>query len=328
MAEKGFPCHLPCDGLLEPRRGLESHRRNGIIAVMTCGTLHEDQQIQGHPKRRRMELTLATRKELPHGGKIPVLGLGVWQAAAGRETREAVLSALSCGYRLIDTARIYGNEKEVGEAVRASGLPPGEVFVTTKLWNADHGYDATIRACRESLAALGLSRVDLYLIHWPVGGKRLKTWKAMVTLKEDGFCDAIGVSNYTIAHVTELLEASSVVPAVNQVEFHPFLFQKELLSFCRAHGIVLEAYSPLTRGERLSDRRLLSIAGNYGKSAAQLLLRWALQHDVVVIPKSVNPRRIRENAEVFDFVLSADDMKVLDSLGEERRYCWDPTIIP
>ncbi len=275
-----------------------------------------------------MDLTLTKRKQLVHGGKIPVLGLGVWQAAAGEETRSAVREALSCGYRLIDTAGIYGNEKQVGEAVRASGLPPGEIFVTTKLWNADHGYDATIRACRASLSNLGLPSIDLYLIHWPVEGKRIDTWKAMVALREEGLCRAIGVSNYTIAHLTELLEVSPVVPAVNQVEFHPFLFQKELLGFCRKHEIVLEAYSPLTRGERLSDRQLVSIARKYGKSAAQILIRWALQHDVVAIPKSVNSARIRENAQVFDFAISAEDMKTLDTFDENQRYCWDPTGVP
>jgi diketogulonate reductase-like aldo/keto reductase len=275
-----------------------------------------------------VDLTLTKRKQLAHGGKIPVLGIGVWQTAAGEETRSAVREALSCGYRLIDTARIYGNEQEVGEAVRASGLSPGDVFITTKLWNEDHGYDATIRACRASLSSLGLQSVDLYLVHWPVEKKRIDTWKAMVTLKEEGICRAVGVSNYTIAHLNELLDASPVVPAVNQVEFHPFLFQKELLSFCRAHGIVLEAYSPLTRGERLSDRRLVSVARKYGKSTAQILLRWALQHDVVVIPKSANSRHIRENAQVFDFAISADDMRALDDLDENRRYCWDPTGIP
>jgi diketogulonate reductase-like aldo/keto reductase len=272
-----------------------------------------------------MKLSLAARKQLNHGGSIPVLGLGVWQAVAGKETRRAVREAVSCGYRLIDTAFIYGNEREVGEAIRTCGLPPGEVFVTTKLWNADHGYDATIRACRKSLSTLGLPRIDLYLIHWPVEGKRLDTWKAMVTLKEEGLCSAIGVSNYTIAHLRELLEVSPVVPAVNQVEFHPFLYQKELLSFCQENGIVLEAYSPLTRGERLSDRRLVAIAREYGKSTAQLLLRWALQHGTVVIPKSVHPQRIKENAEVFDFVISAGDMKTLDNVNEDRRYNWDPT---
>lgn len=272
-----------------------------------------------------MDLTLTKRKQLVHGGKIPVLGLGVWQAAAGEETRSAVREALSCGYRLIDTARIYGNEKDVGHAIQESGLPPGEVFVTTKLWNADQGYDATIRACRASLSTLSLPSIDLYLIHWPVEGKRIDTWKAMVALQEEGLCRAIGVSNYTIAHLTELLEVSPVVPAVNQVEFHPFLFQKELLSFCRVHGIVLEAYSPLTRGERLSDRSLVSIARKYGKSASQILLRWALQHDIVVIPKSVQSGHIRENTQIFDFAISADDMKALDGLDENQRYCWDPT---
>lgn len=234
-----------------------------------------------------MELSSSTRKRLNQGGAIPILGLGTWQARAGNQTRRTVSSALSCGYRLIDTAAIYGNEKEVGEAFRAS------------------------------ISTLGLSYVDLYLIHWPVEGKRLDSWKALVTLKNEGLCKAIGVSNYTIADPEELLNAAPVVPAVNQVEFHPLLYQYQrgLLSFCEAHGIVVEAFSPLTRGKRLSDSRLAAIARKYGKSTAQLLLRWALQHEVAVIPKSVHPRRIRENAEVFDFAISAEDMKALDILG-------------
>ncbi len=275
-----------------------------------------------------MDLSISTRIRLDHGGSIPLLGLGVWQLEPGEQTRNAVLAALSCGYRLIDTARIYGNERQVGEAVRACGLSREEVFITTKLWNSDQGYDSAIRACRASLLSLGLPWVDLYLIHWPGERKRLESWRALVALREEGLCRAIGVSNYTIAHLEELAGASPVTPAVNQVEFHPFLFQETLLSYCKANGIVLEAYSPLTRGERLADRRLVSVARKYGKTTAQLMLRWALQHGVVVIPKSSHPGRIRENADFYDFEISPEDMKTLDNLGETSRFCWDPTGIP
>lgn len=272
-----------------------------------------------------MQLVPHSTVKLNNGVEIPRLGLGVYQSPPGKTTQDAVRHALECGYRLVDTARIYGNEGDVGMAVRESGLARDQVFVTTKLWNSDHGYGPTIRACEESLRRLGLSYLDLYLIHWPVPGARKETWKAMAKLLKDGECRAIGVSNYTIRHLEELLANSDVIPAVNQVEFHPFLYQRELLEYCQRHEIQLEAYSPLTRGERLNHPTVLDVAKRHGRAPAQVLIRWSLQHSVVAIPKSVRKERILENSRVFDFILTPDDMKVLDSLNEDFRTCWDPT---
>lgn len=265
---------------------------------------------------------------LNNGIAIPVLGLGTFRAKPGRETRDAVRWALDDGYRHIDTARIYRNEADVGAAVKASGLPREELFITTKLWNADQGYEKTRRALERSLDDLGTHYVDLYLMHWPVTEKRLESWRAMESLLAEGACRAIGVSNFTVAHLEELLAAASVVPAVNQVELSPFLHQRELLDFCRRHGIEVEAYSSLTRGRRLSDARLTAIAAVYGKTTAQVLIRWALQHELIVIPKSVHRGRIAENRAVFDFELSADEMGQLDGLHEDLRVAWDPSDVP
>lgn len=212
--------------------------------------------------------------------------------------------------------------------MRSSGIPRSEIFVTTKLWNADHGYDATLRAFEKSNERLGLGYIDLYLIHWPVQGLRADSWRAMTRLLGEGACRAIGVSNYTVRHLEEVLETSDVVPTVNQVEFSPFLFQRELLAFCREHGIQLEAYSPLTQGRKLDHPAIVAASRKYGRTPAQILIRWALQHDIVVIPKSTNPARIQENAQVFDFSLDAGDMEALDALDEGFRTCWDPTGAP
>jgi diketogulonate reductase-like aldo/keto reductase len=270
-------------------------------------------------------LTLQSRKTLNNGIQIPALGLGVYQIPQGRSTQEAVDYALKIGYRLIDTASLYGNEREVGKAVRESGIDRKEIFVTTKLWNSDHGYDSTIRAFEKSQSLLGLEYVDLYLVHWPVPGLRRETWRAMESLLREGKCLAIGVSNYTIAHLKELLGDASVIPAVNQVEFSPFLYQKELLAFCNANRIQLEAYSPLTRGSRLHHPTILLMAQRYSHTPAQIMIRWSLQHGLVVIPKSARKERIRENSQVFDFDISPQDMKELDSLDESLRTDWDPT---
>lgn len=275
-----------------------------------------------------MKKTIETRVEMNHGGSIPVFGLGVYQTGPGAGTVNAVRWALEAGYRHIDTAALYGNEREVGEAIRSSDLPREDVFVTTKLWNSDHGYDRALRAFDSSFEELGLAYVDLYLIHWPVEGLRSDSWRALETILGEGRCRTIGVSNYTIAHLEELLGHCNVAPAVNQVEFSPFLYQKSLLEFCRARDIRLEAYSPLTKGLRLKDKRLAVFADRYGKSPAQILIRWALQHDLVVIPKSADERRIRENAAVFDFELSEEDMSTLDAMDENLHTSWDPTGAP
>jgi len=266
-----------------------------------------------------MLLSLESHAKLNNGVKIPLLGLGVYQSPTGKMTERAVSYALKIGYRHVDTAYLYGNESDVGKALRESGLRREEVFITTKVWNSDQGYDTTLQACERSLRQLGLPYVDLYLIHWPVQGMSMETWKALVQLLQEGKARAIGVSNYTIRDLKEILQNSEdvdVVPAVDQVEFHPFLYQKELLQFCKKNSIQLEAYSPLTRAKRLNHPVIVAIAKKYGKTPAQILIRWSLQHDVVVIPKSIHEERIRENSQVFDFQLEPDDMKYLDSLNE------------
>jgi len=275
-----------------------------------------------------MALSLDTRVTLADGTKMPVLGLGVWRAASGKETQRAVATALDLGYRLVDTAKLYGNERDVGQAVRASTTPRDDVFITTKLWNTDHGYEAALRAFEQSGRELGLDSIDLYLIHWPVPGLREESWKALLRLKEKGLARSIGVSNYTIRHLEELLSSSPIPPSVNQVEFHPFLYQADLLAFCQGHGIQLEAYSPLTRGHRLDHPVIQAVAAEYQQTPAQVLIRWGLQHGLVVIPKSVRPERIRENAQVFDFELSRSDMARLDALNERSHVVWDPDDLP
>jgi diketogulonate reductase-like aldo/keto reductase len=261
---------------------------------------------------------------LNNGVEIPYLGLGTY-LARGRKVHDVVHWALEAGYRHFDTATFYANEAELGRAIRESGIPREEIFVTTKVWNSDQGYRQTLRAFELSNKALGLDYVDLYLIHWPVEQHRRDTWKALLELYETGRCRAIGVSNYTINHLEELLAESDVIPAVNQVEFHPFLYQKKLMEFCQKNKIQLEAYSPLTKGQRLNDPSLTSIAKKYGKSSAQIMIRWVLQHYVVVIPKSSNQNRICENSEVFDFMISEEDMVFLDRLDQRWRCTWDPT---
>src|SRR3990172_3491318 len=273
-------------------------------------------------------LSLGSRASLHDGSSFPYLGLGVYRSPLGRPTQAAVGYALEIGYRHIDTARIYGNERDVGIAVRESGVPRDTIFVTTKLWNTDHGYDAAVKACERSLRELGLSSVDLYLVHWPVPGRRIETWKALEDLARRGLARSIGVSNFTIEHLEELLGATDVVPTVNQVEFSPFTFQKALLEYCRDHRIQLEAYSPLTKGYRLDHPVVREVASRHAKSPAQVLLRWGLQHEVVVIPKSNRRERILENSQIFDFTLSDRDMATLDGLDESLRTGWDPTGMP
>lgn len=272
-----------------------------------------------------MELSIQSTVRLNNGVEMPRLGLGVYQAPSGGPTSDAVLWAFANGYRHVDTAALYGNERDVGEAVRASGIPREEIFVTTKLWNDDHGYDAALRAFDESQSRLGLDVVDLYLIHWPVEGLRDESWRALEKLYRDGRCRAIGVSNYTIGHLDQLLARCEVKPVVNQVEFSPFLHQADLLGHCHRHGVRLEAYSPLTKGHRLRDATLLSVGDRHGKTPAQVLIRWALQRDTVVIPKSTDRDRIAENANVFDFELGDEEMATLDGLHEGLRTSWDPT---
>ena len=273
-------------------------------------------------------MDLRSTIKLAPGVEIPRVGLGVFRSGAGKPTQDAVRWALHGGYRHIDTAAVYGNEADVGAAVRDSDVPREEIFVTTKLWNADQGYDKARRAFDTSLQALGLDYVDLYLMHWPVPEHRLQSWKAMETLLEDGRCKSIGVSNFTEAHLEELCGFANVPPAVNQVELSPFLQQRELVHRCRELGIVVEAYSPLTRGQRLDDRRLRTVAEAMQHTPAQVLIRWALQKDFVVLPKSATRARIEENAQAVDFILPPEMMARLDELDENLRVAWDPTDVP
>jgi diketogulonate reductase-like aldo/keto reductase len=259
---------------------------------------------------------------------MPLLGLGVYLMRPGTETYQAVKAALKIGYRLIDTASFYRNEEDVGRAVRDSTVPREAVFITTKLWNDDHGYDTALRAFDASLKRLGFGYIDLYLIHFPVPNLRQESWRALEKILDSGRARAVGVSNYTEGHLKELLRQSSVVPAVNQVEFSPFLYQRNLLEFCRSKGIRLEAYAPLTAGRRLHDPRITAIARKHGRTNAQILLRWAVQHEVVVIPKATHADRIAENARIFDFELTSEEVSALDGLHDGFRSSWDPTSVP
>jgi diketogulonate reductase-like aldo/keto reductase len=260
---------------------------------------------------------------LNNGIAMPGLGLGVFKVGDGAPVEAAVKSALRAGYRAIDTAAVYGNEVGVGKALAESDIPRDQVFITSKVWNSDQGYDATLKAFDTSLEKLGLEYLDLYLIHWPVKGKYLDTWRAMVDLYHQGRVRAIGVSNFHIHHLKDILDSSDVVPAVNQIELHPLLNQKAIRDFCQLNNIVVEAWSPLMKG-RLEHKVLMELATHYGKTPAQIVLRWHVQHGVVVIPKSVHDHRIRENSNIFDFSLSSSDMDAIDGLNEDRRLGADP----
>ena len=261
---------------------------------------------------------------LHNGVKMPWLGLGVYKAAEGKEVEGAVRTALEVGYRSIDTASIYGNERGVGKAVRESGVPREEVFITTKVWNDRQGYESTLQAFEESRQRLGVEYVDLYLIHWPVKGKYKETWRALEKLYKDGWVRAIGVSNFQIHHLEDLMADCEIRPMVNQVELHPRLTQEPLRDFCRKHQIQVEAWGPLMRGQIFDNPVVVELSRKYGRTPAQILLRWDLQHGIVTIPKSVRPERIRENAGIFDFTLAEEDMAKLDALNENRRIGPDP----
>jgi diketogulonate reductase-like aldo/keto reductase len=274
-------------------------------------------------------MTEQTHK-LNSGQAIPAIGFGTWQLSPD-QAKESVLSALETGYRLIDTAKIYRNEQAVGEALKQSGVPREDIFITTKLWNSDQGFDSTLKAFDDSLGKLGLEYLDLYLIHWPGEGpqKRHDSWRAMEKLQKQGRVKAIGVSNFTIRHLKELIEASDTIPAVNQIEFHPFIYneQKELLEFCLDRGIVFEAYSPLAQGH-LNDDLLTLIGKKHGKSSSQVMLRWAVQKGTIPLPRSSNPSHIKQNLDIFDFELSDSEIGKIDDLSNGERQSWDPTNLP
>lgn len=273
-----------------------------------------------------MSLSIDSSAELLNGIAMPKLGLGVWRTREGEEVENAVTAALDEGYRRIDTASLYGNETGVGKALRRSGIPREQLFVTTKVWNDQQGYDGTLKAFEESFRQLALDYVDLYLVHWPVQGKYKETYRALETLYEQGRVKAIGVSNFKIHHLEDLMGSCRIKPMVNQIELHPLLTQKKLQMFCRKEGIQVESWRPLMQGN-LDLPLLGELSVRYGKTPAQIVIRWHLQQGLVTIPKSVNPARIRENADVFDFELAPEDMNRIDALNEDRRFGADPDFI-
>ncbi|MGG6311415.1 aldo/keto reductase [Paenibacillus macerans] len=265
---------------------------------------------------------------LRNGVRMPGLGLGVFKVEEGPELVHAVKYAITHGYRSIDTAAIYDNEAGVGQGIREglkeAGISRDELFVTSKVWNADLGYEPTLAAYETSLRKLGLDYLDLYLIHWPVAGKYKDAWRALETLYASGKVKAIGVSNFQAHHLEDLMQEAKVVPMVNQVEYHPRLTQQEVQAFCREHGIQMEAWSPLMQGQLLDHPLLRELARKHGKSVAQIILRWDVQNGVVTIPKSTKEHRIAENAAVFDFKLTAEEMEQISALNENLRVGPDP----
>lgn len=259
--------------------------------------------------------SLSSSVNLNNGVSMPVLGLGTFQSESGEQTRNAVAWALEAGYRHIDTAAAYRNEHDVGQAVRDSGIPREQLFITTKLWNAYQGYEKTLKAFEASLKQLDMDYVDLYLIHWPMQATSLETWRALIHLYEEKRCRAIGVSNYTVRFLKELAD-TPIVPAVNQFETSPYNTRQALVSYCKEKGIQVESYSPLVRGQKFSDPTLAGLARKYAKSPAQVLIRWGLEKGLVVIPKSVRRERIIENVQVFDFSISPEDLQTMDQLNE------------
>ena len=271
---------------------------------------------------------LQDKVKLNNGVEIPWIGLGVFKVKNGDEVVSSVKAAIKNGYRSIDTAAAYGNEEGVGEGIREAlkenNLSREDLFITSKIWNADQGYESTLTAYKNTLKKLGLDYLDLYLIHWPVAGKYKDTWRALETLYKDKKVRSIGVSNFHVHHLQDLLKDAEVVPVIDQVEFHPCLAQKELRQFCKDKGIQFEAWAPLMQGHLFENPILKGIAERYGKSIAQVIIRWDLQNHVVTIPKSTKEHRIIENSSVFDFNLTKEDLEQIDSLNEDRRVGSDP----
>jgi diketogulonate reductase-like aldo/keto reductase len=271
-----------------------------------------------------MELSLTSTRTLSNGVAIPRLGLGTYKAADGFEVEAQIAAALAIGYRGIDTARIYGNEDGVGRAIATSGVPRDELFVATKVWNDDQGYERTLEAFDRSMDRLGLEVVDLYLVHWPQPPLMGDTWRAMEEIYASGRARAIGVCNHLVHHLEEMRGFATVMPMVDQVEHHPGLQQPALREWCASNDIVMQAWAPVMRGRVFGIPELVAIGQAHGKTAAQVSIRWILQHDVVTIPKSVHAERLRENADVFDFELSEDEMRVIDGLDRGERIGPDP----
>ena len=268
-----------------------------------------------------MPTNLKDTVTLYNGVKMPWFGLGVFKVQEGEEVIQSVKAALRNGYISIDTAAVYGNEEGVGQAIRESGVPREDLFITTKLWNSEQGYESTLKAFDESMEKLGLDYLDLYLIHWPGKDKERykETWRAFEKLYKDGRVRAIGVSNFLVHHLEDLIASAEIKPMVNQVEFHPHLTLEDVRAFCKKEEIQLEAWSPLKRGKLLDNPVLQEIAEKHNKSVAQVILRWDLQHGVVTIPKSIKEHRIIENSQVFDFELTPEEMDRIDSLNEDSR---------
>jgi len=261
---------------------------------------------------------------LHNGVGIPWLGLGVLYMDEDGTVENAGRWALEAGYRHIDTASIYGNEAGVGRAIKQSGVPREKIFVTTKVWNRDQGYEQTLAAYEASLERLGMDYADLYLVHWPVEGSYKDTWRALETLYDEGRVRAIGVSNFLVHHLEELLASVSIAPMVNQVEFHPYLQQPDLQAFCREQQIRLEAWRPIMKGKVNDIPKLVELGDKYGKNPVQITLRWMIQRGVVAIPKSAQQQRIQSNADIFDFEIAPDDMRLIDSLDRHKRLGADP----
>ncbi|MFD2629891.1 aldo/keto reductase [Oceanobacillus kapialis] len=261
---------------------------------------------------------------LPNGVKMPGFGLGVYKVEDGKTVVDSVKVALKHGYRSIDTASFYDNEEGVGQAIRESGIPRENLFITSKVWNDEQGYEETKQAFARSLEKLGLEYLDLYLIHWPVKDLYTETWRAMEELYHEGKVRAIGVSNFHQHHLEKLLAGANEKPVINQVEYHPHLAQVDLHAYCKEQNIQLEAWSPLKRGQLLNDPTLTEIGEKYGKTAAQIILRWDIQHDVITIPKSTNPERIASNAAIFDFSLTEEEMQKIDAMDCNDRAGTNP----
>jgi len=271
-----------------------------------------------------MSLTIKSTVKLNNGVEMPWFGLGIHRAGAGQEVVEAMKCALNAGYRSIDAATYYENEHRVGEVLNECGIPREEIFLTSKVWNTDQGYHSTIRAFETSLEKMQTSYLDLYLLHWPMGNLSLESWRAMEELYEMGKIRAIGVSNFLIHQLKDLMAHARIMPMVNQVEFHPELVQPELLQFCKENRIQPEAWRPLMKGQVNEIKLLQELAEKYQKSPVQIVLRWDIQKGVVTIPKSVTPERIIHNADIFDFELVQEDMDKIDSLDQNKRMGQDP----
>ncbi len=268
--------------------------------------------------------------KLNNGEPIPQVGLGLWQVQNEQECKDAIQYALEVGYRHFDSAQIYENEAFLGDVLSGAynsgqNISREDIFITTKLWNENQSSDLAMSSFEKSLVNLQTEYVDLFLVHFPVTETREQAWKTLETIYNNGQAKAIGVSNYTVTHLEELLKNTDIIPAVNQVEIHVFLQQKELRAYCDEKGIIVEAYSPIAHGEGLDTKELIEIGQQYSKTSAQVMLKWCAQNNMVVLPKSVTPSRISENADIFDFELSSDDLEIIDSLEKDFRTCWDPS---